>query len=104
MGLLDLINRPLLLTELGVTFSICVITVVRFTEFELLAGILIVMGVKLGLAGKEMVIAAAELEVENLKKMGRSPCASWRSGAANQKVVSVCAFAFMQKNTRIIHQ
>jgi hypothetical protein len=46
-----------------------------------------------------MVIAAAELEVENLKKMGLSPCASCRSGAANQKVVSVWALAVLQNKT-----
>jgi hypothetical protein len=51
MGLLDLMSKPLLLTVLGVAFSICVITVVRFTEFELLAGISMLMGVKPGFAG-----------------------------------------------------
>jgi hypothetical protein len=46
-----------------------------------------------------MVIAAAELEVENLKKIGLSPCASCRSGAANQKVVSVWALVILQNKT-----
>jgi hypothetical protein len=48
-----------------------------------------------------MVIEAAVFEVENLKKMGLSPCASWRSGAANQKVVSVWALVILQNKTKL---
>jgi hypothetical protein len=49
-----------------------------------------------------MVIAAAELEVENLKKMGLSPWASCRSGAANQNVVSVWALATLKNSVSTI--
>jgi len=49
-----------------------------------------------------MVIEAAVLEVENLKKMGLSPWASCRSGAANQNVVSVWALATLKNNVRAI--
>ena len=69
---------------------------VRSIDLELLAGMVILIGEKAGLAGCEITTSAGEFEALILRKMGRSapgplaifPC---RSGAANQKAVSDCA-------------
>jgi hypothetical protein len=69
---------------------------------ELFAPTFKVMGVKLALAGCDMVTTDAVFCVEILNKIGRSPCACWRSGAANQKVVSVWALATLKNKARVI--
>ena len=73
MGVVELISKPLLVTVLGVTFSSCVIKAVRSNELELFAATFKVMGVKLALAGCDMVTTDAVFCVDILKKMGLSP-------------------------------
>ena len=70
---------------------------------ELFAAIFKEIGVKLALAGCDMVTIEAAFCVDNLKKIGRSPWACWRSGAANQKVVSVWALVILQNKTNAIN-
>jgi hypothetical protein len=48
-----------------------------------------------------MVMSASLSYDKNRRKIGLSPAADEISGAANQKTVSICAFAFELKKTKM---